>query len=490
MSKAEVGEDAAQFKFDPLPKQKEFIESTAGQVLLSGSFGAGKSRVGCEKGYLLNMMYPGNRGLIVRKHFSDVRTSTIQQTLLEEVIPESHIPENGHNKGNHEISHRTGQTDDNGDPVLSEIHYHGLDSGSNTSDDDLPRKIGSTAYGWIFVDEGTELTEGEWAQLQGRLRYKGKRQAGKFYKVPIRQIFSATNPESPNHWMYKEFFERENGHAIKMNVQENPYVPDEYVERMRRNLSGIYYERYFEGKWVGSEGIIYDEYDPEIHVIEPSDLPDGWEVANGRHYDNEEFENTVFTSPPSDYRVYRTIDFGYRNPFVCLWIARSPDDTLYVFRQIYKSNELVEDLATEIQQYTNHDWVVEQTYADHDAESHEVLKRNGVYASNATKDVAAGIQEVKTKFDTDQRGEAQLYFVRGSRIHPPDSNLVIDDKPTKMRDEILDYKWRDSDQEDRPRKVDDHGVDALRYAIYTMEESNSMSQEQMEEWEDVLNSGF
>jgi len=168
--------DIRENKFTPLPKQEEFIKATESMVMLSGGFGTGKSRAGCEKGYFLNMQYPGNRGLIVRKHFSDVKASTIKQTLTTEVIPESHIVE--HNKTDHIIKHHTGVHDATGDAILSEIHYHGLDSGRNTSSDDLPRKIGSMAYGWIFVDEGSELSLGEWTQLQGRLRYRGSDQGG------------------------------------------------------------------------------------------------------------------------------------------------------------------------------------------------------------------------------------------------------------------------------------------------------------------------
>lgn len=490
MSAQNPDEDVAELEFDPLPKQQQFLQSTADQVLLSGSFGAGKSRVGCEKGYMLNMMYPGNRGLIVRKHFSDVRTSTIEQTLLEEVIPESHIPEDGHNKGNHEIRHRTGRTDDNGDPIYSEIHYHGLDSGKNTSDDDLPRKIGSTAYAWIFVDEGTELSRGEWAQLQGRLRYDGKRQAGNFYSVPFRQIFTATNPASPNHWMYETFFEKEQGDLIRMNVEDNPYVADDYIARMEKNLSGMYYERYFKGKWIGAEGMIYDEWDPEIHMVDPEEMPPGWEIQREKEWDDEDATPGVWIEPPESYRVYRAIDFGYNNPFVCQWWARSPDDDLYLFRELYQTEMLVEDAADRIESLTNEDWILEQTFADHDAEGHEVLKRNGVYASNAKKDVSPGIQAVKSRLQPDDRGRPQLYVMNGARVHAPDQRLKLDDKPLCTKDEIPSYSWKDDDKEDKPVKENDHGCDALRYLVYSIDNGASISRDEMEQWETLMNDAF
>ena len=486
---------ASQYTFKPLPEQEKFMKSTADQVLLSGSFGAGKSRTGCEKGYLLGMKYPGNRGLIVRKHFSDVKTSTIKQTLLEEVIPDSHLPEGpeGHNKGEHEIYHKTGETDKNGDPIMSEIHYHGLDSGESTSDDDLPRKIGSTAYGWIFVDEGTELTLGEWSQLQGRLRYTGSWHAGEYYDVPFRQIFTATNPASPQHWMYDLFMDKGRGEVIRMNVEDNPYVPEEYVERMERTLSGRYYDRYFLGKWVGSEGMIFDEWDPDVHYIDADQLrgmfPREWRIEQRLETENEDEPPMVWAVPPSDWRIYRGIDFGYNNPAVCLWVARSPDDDYVVFRQIYETEILVDDLADRINRATSDKWAIEQTFADHDSESAEVLRRNGVATQAAKKDVSEGIQAVKRELSRDDRGRPTLYVLRGSRIHEADQRLRLDNDPTKIGDEFGGYTWKDSAAEDEPNKENDHGLDALRYVIYSIEGRPSMSIDEMREWEHLANTG-
>lgn len=490
--------------FEPLPKQKEFLMSTAEQVLLSGSFGAGKSRIGCEKGYLLNHLYPGNRGLIVRKHFSDVKASTVDQTLLEEVIPDSHLPEDtGHNKGDHRIKHYTGHTDANDDPIFSEIHYHGLDSGKSTSDDDLPRKIGSTAWGWIFVDEGTELSKGEWVQLQGRLRYKGMRQAGDFYTVPFQQVFTATNPASPNHWMYKLFFDSDDddSHAIRMNVEDNPYVPKSYKERLRKNLSGMYYERYFLGKWVGSEGMIYDEWKPDKfpdgNVVTPEQLADPlgpfgeWEIKAEETWDtNEGEERGVWIEPPEGYRVYRALDFGYNNPFVCQWWCRTPDDELILFREIYQSELLVEDAAERIKSLTNDEWWLESTFADHDAEGNEVLRRKGdIHAANAKKDVNAGIQAVKSRLRRDDRGRSRLYIMRGARVHKPDHRLVLDNKPTNTLGEIPSYIWKDADDE-TPRKKDDHGLDAARYLVYTIDGGMTIDLEEMKEIEQIVNESW
>lgn len=497
-SSAEITE----LPFEPLPQQREFMLSTADQVMLSGSFGAGKSRVGCEKGYFLNMRYPGNRGLVVRKSLQDVKTSTINQTLLPEVIPQSHRPEKvkiggdtvrGHTKRENIIRHYTGVNDDNGDPVLSEIYYYGIEGSRGARDDDLPEKIGSTAFGWIFVDEGTELERGEWNQLYGRLRYKGKRQAGNLYGVPFRQIFTATNPDSPNHWMYEHFRPDDanegKGDVFKMNLFDNPHLPDQYVRNLEENLSGMYYERYVKGEWVGAEGAVYDEYDPDKHLCTPDQLPRAgqWQVHGEEEYG--EGKKSVYVTPPPDWNIYRTIDFGYRNPFVCQWWAESPEGDLVMFRELYKAEKLVEDMAPRINALTPDNRPVDMTVCDHDADEYERLRREGIETTPAKKEVEVGIQSVKARLQPDDTGSPSLYFLMNCRAHEPDTHLVLNDRPESTIDEIYGYEW-EGDDEEEPVKENDHGMDAMRYLVHTLDGGPIVTTEEMEEWAETINDGW
>lgn len=495
---SEVSGEQGNLTFKPLPTQRRFIESIEDQVLLSGSFGSGKSRVGCEKGYLLGQKYPGNRGLIVRKHFSDVKASTVEQTLLKEVLPDSQIKK--HNKSEHKIEHLTDEIGPDGEPVTSEIQYHGLDSGGSTGSDDLPRKIGSTSWGWIFVDEATELTRGEWNQLQGRLRYDGKMVDGKYYPVPMRQIFGATNPASPQHFLHEIFIDEARGDHYSMSVKDNPYVPQDYKDRLERELAGMYYERYVEGNWVGAEGMIYGEFSLETHRRDPPELPglcsdedctlsgcNGWHIQDNAQYEDGK---AFWVDPPANWRVYRTIDYGYRNPMVCQWWAESPDGDLVMFREFYKTEELVKDAADEINRLTNDNWTLERTISDHDAEHSEQLHREGITTQNAEKSVQNGIQAVKQRLSPDDRGRPGILIMRGARVHPPDTQLQMDDEPKKTIEEFPEYVWKDGNNKDEPKKESDHGMDALRYLINTIDSGNVLDREEMQRWSELVNSGF
>jgi len=78
------------FSTQKIPGQKRFMESTVKELMYSGAFGAGKSRVGCEKGLFLSMKYPGNKGLICRKTFASLRITTMD-TWTRYVCPPEQI---------------------------------------------------------------------------------------------------------------------------------------------------------------------------------------------------------------------------------------------------------------------------------------------------------------------------------------------------------------------------------------------------------------
>lgn len=480
-------------EFSPSDTQREFFADTGKQVLVYGGFGGGKTRTMCEKIYKLNMKYPGNRALICRSHFSDVKGSTIQQCLLEDVIPDDHIPDGGHNKSEHVIRHFTGEFGPAGEPILSEIHYHGLGSSGSGSNDGLPRKVSGMQFGTIGIDEATETTESQYVQLVGRLRYDGKTVGNKKYTVPFRQIIAATNPAGPNHYLHQKFFEDEVGSKYHLRPHDNPGIPDDYVQQLEENYSGVFYERYVLGNWVGTEEVVYDEFDRRKHeqnlgILKTID--EGWEYSE---------VHPNFISPPEDWEVYRSIDFGYPSPMVVQWWARPPNEMregdigpLVLFREFYQSETLVEDVAERIRIWSK-DLDIIQTYADPaQASDRETLSRHGVSSTEARKDVWNGIQAVKSEmgreyYDGDIPG---ILFYEDALINPVDDALDDDNKPTCTIDEIGSYEWKDNDT-DTPVKEDDHGMDAKRYCVYSLaQEGKNMSREEMEEWEQVFNNGF
>jgi PBSX family phage terminase large subunit len=406
-----------------LPKQREFMEAMDPEVVYSGAFGAGKTRVGNEKALFLSLKYPGNVGAIVRKSFSHLRVTTMAN-FFDYVCPESFIK--------HQDKETWTFTLQNG----SKIMFLGLDQKSSSAGGPAT-KIGSLEVGWIFVDECIELTEAEWGMLLGRIRKPD---------VPFRQIFGATNPDSPTHWMYRRGYIDKAIRMIQSSTLENSYLPQDYIERLSR-LKGIYYDRYVLGDWVGAEGLVYgDVFDPRKHVIDSFPIPDYWEH-------------------------YRSIDFGFTNPFVCQWWARPPKQEYgeenrpwYLYRELYMTNKTVEEHAKVIRDYTEE--TILCTITDWDAEDRKTLEKAGIPSIKAVKDISPGIQEVHT-----QVGEDRVYIFRDGLIEE-DSVLSESGKPVSTASEFSMYKWPEHrlklNEKEVPADRDNHGMDAMRYMLWYM----------------------
>jgi len=456
------------------------MESTAAELMYDGAFGAGKSLILCEKGLFLSLKYPGNAGFIFRKVFQSLVYTTMR-TFFEKVCPSGYIQ--SYNKNDHVVTLTNGST----------ITFLGLDRVGGTGMSlDLPTKIGSIEAGWIGVDEGRELTEDDWVMLLGRLRLD---------RVPFHQIFTATNPDSPSHWLYQRFYIEPYGRpdtikiplpgsvtgkstsmlspslsrqAVKSSTMDNVFLPESYRQSMAR-FRGRYKQRYVDGEWVGFEGLVYDNFSPDVHIVDRFPINPKW-------------------------RVYRSIDFGYTNPFVCQWWAAVPpnlsnDDIptmngaphpgykgpgMYMFREVYYSGRTVEQHAPTIRRLSE-PYVIHTTFADHDAEDAQTLARHSIHTVPAYKSVSPGIQEVYEGLGghPGESGELlispQIYFFRDA-VYEIDPKLADKRLPTCTVDEFYSYEWAGQNapsssihgSKEVPVDRNDHGMDAMRYMIYSM----------------------
>lgn len=84
------------------------------------------------------------------------------------------------------------------------------------------------------------------------------------------------NPDSPNHWFYKEWIkdkERHNALHLHFELDDNPSLSEEIKNRYRTTYSGVFYDRYVRGLWVAAEGIIYPMFSKEKHVVKIKAAP-------------------------------------------------------------------------------------------------------------------------------------------------------------------------------------------------------------------------
>lgn len=389
------------------------------------------------------------RGAIVRKY-----RSTITQTALVTFDQLVRIPGDGvvWNSVDQEYNFEN----------KSQIVVAGLDD---------PGKILSTEFDIIYVQECTQIDENTWETLTTRLRWN---------HMPYQQLIGDCNPDSSRHWIKRRQA------AGKLNLMEsthkdNPTLWDEEKEEWTpfgddyistlKNLSGTVRERLFEGKWVGAEGVVYTNWNPDIHIVDNFKIPPHWDR-------------------------YLAIDFGYNNPFVCQWWAINHDGDMYMYRELYGVHMAVEDWAHLIAEHSKNE-KIKFAICDHDLEDQATLRRHGAHTAEQCKQssekrstkptngflrtvgadkerasVNAGIEAVQMRLKLGPNGKPRMYFFRNALAIAPDAELVNQKKPVSTLEEFDEYIW-DEVQSGRlgartleqPRKLFDHGMDAMRYFV-------------------------
>ena len=433
----------------PAPEQRHYKARGAAlalwtdrspEILLSGPAGTGKSRACLEKLHAAALRWPGVRGLIVRKTRESLTDSALV-TFEEKVLPEhSPIAAGAQRRTRQHYTYPNG----------SEIVVGGLKQAGK----DMRQKIMSTEYDMIYVQEAIELNENDWETLTTRLRNG---------VAPFQQIIADTNPDSPQHWLKR----RERAGKLKVyesRHEDNPVYFDAagnitpagatYIGKLDA-LSGVRYARLRQGKWVQAEGVVYGGFNAAVHVIDRFDVPAAW-------------------------RKVRSIDFGYTNPFVCQWWAIDHDGRMYLYREVYRTRRTVRVHGKQINELSAGE-AVAYTVADHDAEDRATLRECRIPSIAAKKDIRIGIQAVEERLKVQGDGKPRLFVFRDALVEQ-DPWLVEAKKPLSTLDEFDCYVWPPG-QDGKAEKevpVDDnnHGMDALRYAVMALDRQRPPDQPQ------------
>jgi len=407
--------------YNPLDWQVEPWRDKSQVLLLTGAAGGGKSRLAGEKIHGYCLKYPESTALILRKSKTDA---------LRSIVPFMHKTVIGNDSRvkfvNNQFRYYNG----------SVIYYGGM---HGDAEREGVRSIGGDGgLDIAWMEELTAFTLKDFEEISIRLRHTA---------ASWQQLIGTTNPDSPHHWVYKNLIEQKGASVYYSSYLDNPYNSPAYADRLMKT-SGVMYDRMVLGKWCQAEGVIYDEYDVAVHLIDKFDIPSEWKKS-------------------------RAIDFGYTNPFVCQWWAEDNDGNLYLYREIYKTKTLVEDHARLINNLSQGEYI-EYSVADHDAEDRATLERHGIKTIAANKDVASGIQQVKERLKKQGNGKPRIYIMRDI-LHERDESLYEDGKPTSTVEEIVGYTWQKYDDgkpnKEQPVKVNDHGMDCMRYRCNTQKKT-------------------
>ncbi len=243
------------------------------------------------------------------------------------------------------------------------------------------------------------------------------------------------NPENPMHWFRQEWIlqaEKHNALHLHFLMDDNPALDETTKARYRSMFSGVFYQRFVLGRWVISEGVIYDMFDQTENVYTDEERPVDLEWTGRRMI---------------------AVDYGTTNPMRFLDIY-DYDGTLYVDREYNwdsrrehrqkTDGEYADDLSAFMGSKNPCEVIIDPSAASFIAE----LRRRGFFVTPANNEVADGI-----------RRTASLLSRRSIRIH---SRCVC------LIDEMGTYLWDEKAAlhgVERPLKEHDHSADALRYAV-------------------------
>jgi len=411
-------------RYAPRGAAKQLLAIKDPEVLMAGPAGTGKSRACLEKLMLAALKYPGMRGLIVRKTASSLTSTTLvtwKKAVIKELLEQGQVVYYGGS-----ASEPAQYKFTNGSVIL----MAGMDKAT---------KIMSSEFDMIYVGESTELSENDLEMLATRLRNG---------RMPYQQLIADCNPDAPTHWL-KMRVDIGKTVMLESKHKDNPvyYTDDEqltdqgkpYITRLQ-NLTGIRKLRLCDGVWAGAEGLIYEGFE----IVEPFTIPDSW-------------------------ARYWSLDFGYRNPFVCQFWAEDNDGNLFLYREIYRTSRIVSEHATQIRGLltdTEGKWIEPKPQviiADHDMNGREEFaKIIGMSTTAAHKNVIEGIQAVQDRLKLGPDGKPRLFILKNALVER-DQELVDAKRPTCTAEEVLRYVW-DANKE-APVKEHDHGMDAMRYLV-------------------------
>lgn len=133
------------------------------------------------------------------------------------------------------------------------------------SDARAESKIRGMTLQGAYCDELTQFPEDYFNMLLSRL------------SLPNAKLFGTTNPDVPKHWFKVKYMDRQNEISIlvlKFLIEDNTTLDAEYVNNLKKEYTGVFYNRFILGEWVNAEGLIYQTYadNPQKYRISKKQL--------------------------------------------------------------------------------------------------------------------------------------------------------------------------------------------------------------------------
>jgi len=437
-------EDSLNIVFKPnAGPQTDFLAAGEREVLYGGSAGGGKSYAMLADP-LRYMGHPSFSGLLLRHTTEELRELVWKS---QEIYPKIW-------KGIKWSERKMQWTAPSG----ARLWMSYLDR-----DDDVLRYQG-LAFSWIGFDELTQWNKPfAWNYMRSRLRTAAS-------DLPI-YMRATTNPGGPGHgWVKKMFIDPapygktfdatdiETGEVLKYpsghskagqslfkrkfipaRLSDNPYLSREGdYEAMLLSLPEQQRKQLLEGDWDIKEGAAFTEFNRDIHVVEPFNIPTNWVK-------------------------FRACDYGYGSYSAVLWFAVSPSEQLIVYRELYVSKVLATDLADMINELEAQDGGMRYGVLD----SSLWHKRGDTGPSLAEQMIMRGCRFRPSDRSKGSRVSGKNEIHRRLQVdeYTEEPRIVFFNSCTNTVSQLPSIPLDKKNPEDVDTRAEDHLYDALRYGI-------------------------
>jgi hypothetical protein len=227
----------------------DYSDGRVHEWLASGSVGSAKSILGAHLAVTHTQLFPRSRGCLGRQAMPDLK-DTIAKKILEHL--------EGDMVEGHDFTYN--KTDahfqfSNGSEIVSR----------SWADKKYKNAFRSLELSFALIEELTENDEtykGFYPELRMRV--------GRLAHVPENWIGGLTNPDSPSHWAHKYFIKAtaakksDTRHVYYSLTEQNPFLPREYIEGLKRDLDPKLARRMLFGEWIEiASEVIYHQYKRE-----------------------------------------------------------------------------------------------------------------------------------------------------------------------------------------------------------------------------------
>ena len=241
----------ARIRADLLPAQREFIDDTSHRIVgYIGGFGSGKSYALAAKAITLGLLNPGTTAMIAEPSFPMIRTVFIpamdlalEQWGIDYDFRVSPQPE-------YTLKLPTGNV-----KLLAQ-------SAENW------QRVRGQNISFVLWDE-SDTSPVETAQKAGEM-FLARMRTGK-----VNQLALASTPEGFR-YCYRQFVEQDgpDKRLIRVRSMDNPHLPEDFVESLKRNYPPQLIQAYLDGHFVNlASAALYPDFDRSLNYCDTKPDP-------------------------------------------------------------------------------------------------------------------------------------------------------------------------------------------------------------------------